>query len=476
MTPGEVRSHGRTWQFQVDLFYSLPRLAVASFVVAILVGAVVLSLPVSSASGEWTSPVDALFTATSAVCVTGLIVKPTPHHWSLFGQLAILCMIQAGGLGIMTVYAFMASMLRRRLSMGFERMVGDVVEAHPAENVWGLVKFICVFTLAAEVIGTVCLFLAWPARAGLNGFWQRLYYSVFHSVSAFCNAGFSLESTSLVAYRSDVALNVIFCVLIVVGGLGFLVVRDLKSYAGWHFLVRKGKRPRLGTHTKLVLTMTGMLLLIGFLGIFVMESASSLYGRPLKERVLAAAFQSVTPRTAGFNTMVLVADQGASPASMPVAPSTALLLMALMFVGGSPGSTAGGIKTTTVGVMIASIIASLRGNERAEMFHHSIPQDTVHRVASIILLSVSALMVGVFLLLITEPTARFLEVAFEAASAFGTVGLSLGLTRELSLGGRLIIPALMFIGRLGPVTVMMSAIQMQGRTPYRYPDGQVIVG
>ena len=201
-----------------------------------------------------------------------------------------------------------------------------------------------------------------------------------------------------------------------------------------------------------------------------MESATSLYGKPLEERLLAAVFQSVTPRTAGFNTIELGGQLER------LAPSTALLLMVLMFVGGSPGSTAGGIKTTTVGVMVASIVATLKGNERAEMFHHSVSQETVHRVAGIILLSVSALAVGVFLLLITEQTADFLEVAFEATSAFGTVGLSLGLTPKLSVWGRLVVPALMFVGRLGPVTIMMSTIQVQGRTPYRYPEGQVIVG
>jgi len=447
-----------------------PRLAVASFGAAILVGALLLCLPFSSASGRWTSPVDALFTATSAICVTGLIVESTSEYWSLFGQLTILVMIQAGGLGIMTVYAFMASMLRGRLSMGFERVLGDVVEADRTENVWALVKFICIFTLVAEVIGTVCLFLGWPAQAALGGFWRRLYYSVFHSVSAFCNAGFSLEPASLVKYRSNLPVNLIICTLIVVGGLGFLVVRDLNRYVRWWLFVRKGKRPRLGTHSKLVLYVTALLLLVGFVGVFVMESATSLSGKPLNERLLAAVFQSVTPRTAGFNTIELGGQLSR------LAPSTALLLMVLMFVGGSPGSTAGGIKTTTVGVMVASIVATLKGNERAEMFHHSVSQETVHRVAGIILLSVSVLAVGVFLLLITEQTADFLEVAFEATSAFGTVGLSLGLTPKLSVWGRLIVPALMFVGRLGPVTIMMSAIQVQGRTPYRYPEGQVIVG
>jgi len=448
------------------------RLAVCSFLAAILIGTAVLSTPLCSPRNPrtgrraWTHPVDALFTATSAVCVTGLVVKDTGSEWSLFGQLVILCLIQAGGLGIMTVYAFLASMIYRRLSMGFERVVGDVMEARPQESVWGTVKFICLLTAFMEAVGAACLFLSW--RGHFDGFFKCLYFSIFHSISAFCNAGFSLYRDSLVSYRGDVAVNLVFCVLIVCGGLGFLVMRDLWEQLRWHVTVRKGKRPRLTTHSKLVLTVSGLLLLFGFVGIFIMESTATLRSEPLKNRLLAALFQSVTPRTAGFNTIPL--------SETAIAPSTALLLMVLMFIGGSPGSTAGGIKTTTLGVMAASIAATLRGSDQAEMFHHSVRHETVHRVASVILLGLSVLLAGIFALLVTERGRDFCQVAFEATSAFGTVGLSLGLTKELSLWGRLIIPALMFVGRLGPVTIVMSAATVEGRIPYRYPTGHIMVG
>ena len=370
----------------------------------------------------------------------------------------------------MTLGAFLANMLQRRFSMGFERMLGDMVEANPRENIWFMVKFICVLTLVAEAVGAICLFVSWQHE--FQSFWRCLYFSIFHSVSAFCNAGFSLYSDSLVRYRSSVPVNLVMCTLIVTGGLGFLVVRDLKRYVSWWLFVRKGKRPQLTTHSKLVLTVTATLLSLGFFLVFVVESATSLSDAPLKERILASVFQSVTPRTAGFNTMKL------DPRML--APSTAVLFMALMFIGGSPGGTAGGIKTSTLGVMIASIAATLRGSDRAEMFHHTVRQETVHRVASIILLSVSALVLGTFLLLITENQAGhsvdFLEVAFEATSAFGTVGLSLGLTKHLSVWGRLILPVLMFVGRLGPITVVLSAAQLEGRAPYRYPEDHIIVG
>ena len=452
------------------IFRTPARCAVGSFAAAILLGTLLLCLPWSSSTREWTKPADAFFTATSSVCVTGLIVVGTPDHWSLFGQLIILAMIQAGGLGLMTMGAFLFTMLQRRFSIGFERMLGDVVETDPEENVWVMVKFICLLALLAEVVGTVCLFVSWQER--FPSFWTCLYQSAFHSISAFCNAGFSLNNSSLVEFRNNVPVNVVICTLIVTGGLGFLVVRDLKQYLGWWLVSRKGRRPRLSTHAKLVLTVTGTLLVIGFVVVFVVESATSLHSASLRERILASIFQAVTPRTAGFNTMEL------SPATL--APSTALLLIALMFVGGSPGGTAGGIKTSTLGVMIASIVATLRGSDRAEMFHHSVRQETVHRVASIILLSVSALVLGTFLLLLTENSAGrsvgFLEAAFETTSAFGTVGLSLGLTKTLTFWGKLILPVLMFVGRLGPITIMMSATQLEGRAPYRYPEGHIIVG
>ena len=442
------------------------RLAVLSFACIIMIGTLLLCLPASSESGEWTNPIDALFTSTSAVCVTGLIVKDTPEYWSLFGELVILGLIQAGGLGIMTVYAFLASVLGSTMSLAFERMMGDMVESHPEHNIVEMVEFICLFTLVAEILGAVFLYFSW--RGSFDAFWPCFYHSVFHSISAFCNAGFSLNSDSLVQYQSNFAVNMTISGLIIVGGIGFLVARDLGQYTWWWLFSRRGRRPQLGTHTRLVLTVTGMLLLGGFVMIFATESTHSLSEAPLPNRMLAAIFQSVTPRTAGFNTMSLKTGVVAAP--------TALLLMSLMFIGGSPGSTAGGIKTTTLGVMISSIIATLRGREEAEMFHHSVRPETVHRVASVILLSLAAVVTGLFLLLITEEELRFLPVAFEVTSAFGTVGLSMGITSALSSWGRVIITALMFIGRLGPVTIVLSAASVEARLSYRYPPGHIIVG
>jgi trk system potassium uptake protein TrkH len=271
-------------------------------------------------------------------------------------------------------------------------------------------------------------------------------------------------------FAGSVSVNVVVCGLIVMGGIGFVVVRDVLHYARWRLFERRGRKPRLSTHTKLVLVVTAGLLLVGFVGVFLIESGASLQGAPLKRKVLASMFQSVTPRTAGFNTV----DTGMHA----LAPATAFLLMALMYIGGSPGSTAGGIKTTTLGVMGASILATLRGRDKAEMFHHTVSEETVHRVASIILLSAAAVVAGVFLLLITE-TAPFQQIVFDAISAFGTVGLSQGLTgpgTDITAWGRLILTVLMFTGRLGPITLVLSVAELKERAVYEYPVDRILVG
>jgi len=447
---------------------SAARTAVSSFALVILLGALLLILPISSRQRVWTHPVDAVFTSTSAVCVTGLIVQSTPHYWSLFGQIVILALIQAGGLGIMTMGAFTLIVVHKRLSMRLESVMSDAMEPPTGESVWGLVRFICMFTFFLEAVGAVVLYFSW--RGAFPNALVCFYHSVFHSVSAFCNAGFSLNDSSLADFSASVPVNIVICGLIILGGIGFVVVQDLLKRLRWRLLVRRGKRPRLSTHTKLALTVTAILLLVGFVGVYVMESHATLRGAPIKERVLASLFQSVTARTAGFNTVNT--GMGA------LAPATAFLLMALMYVGGSPGSAAGGIKTTTLGIMVASIVATLRGRSKAHLFHHTVPEETVHRVVSIILLSLVALGAGVFILLITED-APFQEVLFDAFSAFGTVGLTQGLTGPgcaCSVAGRLALVALMFIGRLGPLTLVLSVAQLKEPEVYELPEGHVMVG
>jgi trk system potassium uptake protein TrkH len=378
----------------------------------------------------------------------------------------------------MTMGAFVAMMLKRRLSMRFEAAMSDIVEANGGENAGTLIRFICIFTLVAEVLGAVSLYFGWRHSPHFHSQLECVYHSVFHSISAFCNAGFSLNDNSLIYYVDSIPINITVCLLIVVGGIGFAVVRDIKQYVSrWLPGRRRGRLPRLTTHTKLVLSMTAILLLIGFVVIFIMESNASLHDQPLKTRILAAMFQSVTPRTAGFNTIEMGPLAEDSP-PVALAPSTIFLLMALMYIGGSPGGTAGGIKTTTIGIMVASIIATLRGRSKAELFHHSVAEEIVHRVASILLLSAAVLAAGIFLLLITE-TAPFRMIMFEAMSAFGTVGLSTGLSgpgTTMTGWGKVILTVLMFIGRLGPITLVLSVAQLRERAVYRYPEDQILVG
>ncbi|NLW50766.1 MAG: Trk family potassium uptake protein [Candidatus Brocadiaceae bacterium] len=443
-----------------------PRAAVSSFALVILLGAIVLTLPISSRSRGWTGPADALFTATSAVCVTGLLVKSTPEHWSLFGQLAILAMIQVGGLGIMTMGAVLYRTFQRRVSMRVEVVLEDIVETGGADSIWELLRFMCLLTAVVELLGAVVLYVSW--RNAFHGSALCVYHSVFHSISAFCNAGFSLNDDSLVRFGDSTGVNLTVCGLIVVGGLGFPVVRDLLRAARWRLFSRRGRRVHLSTHSKLALTMTGILLVTGFVAVFLLEFGGTMAGVSVKSRILMSGFQSVTARTAGFNTVDITR----------LAPAMAFVLMALMYIGGSPSGTAGGIKTTTLGVMIASIVATLRGRSTAEVFHHSVPAEVVHRVASIILLSMALVSGSIFLLLITED-ASFLEVAFDSVSAFGTVGLSAGLTgpdAHITTGGKLIITLLMFAGRLGPITLVLSMAQRKDRATYRYPEGQILVG
>jgi trk system potassium uptake protein TrkH len=448
------------------LFLGHPaRTALGSFAAAIFIGAVLLCLPVSSAEGIWTHPVDALFTSTSAVCVTGLIVKDTPVYWSTFGELVILVLIQVGGLGIMTVGAFLVIILRNRLSLGFRSVMMDVQNIED-ENIWPLIRSICIFTFIAELTGTVLLYFGW--RGDFENTTNAVYVSAFHSISAFCNAGFSLYSNSLEDYVGSPVIIFGVGALIVTGGIGFVVIQDVRDWILWILLKRKGRRPQLTTHTKLVFTLTAILLTAGFVLLLIAGRGESMQALSPGERLMAAFFQSVTPRTAGFNTIPLGVGS--------ITGATAFLLVLLMFIGGSPGGTAGGIKTTTLGVMIASSIATLRGRDNAEMFHHSVRTETVHRVSSIVLFSTVVLTGGIMLLLLTESGCGFLEVVFEATSAFGTVGLSLGITDELSIPGRLIITVLMYIGRLGPVTVAMGMASRSPKVPYSYPPTNIMVG
>ncbi|MGH7563833.1 MAG: TrkH family potassium uptake protein, partial [Gemmatimonadota bacterium] len=440
-----------------------PVLLILSFAALILVGTVLLRLPVSWGAGREIGTLDALFTATSAVCVTGLTTVDTARAWSPFGQGVILGLIQLGGLGILTFSTFFMLLFRRSVTLTqrniMTRTHGRLVHLKPG----GLVVRIVTYALAIEATGAILLSFAFARDAGLaSGIWQ----GVFHAVSAFCNAGFSLFSRNLEGYASSWIVNLTIMGLIVLGGLGFVVITDLES-RGRHV------HRRLSLRSKVVLTTTGILIAGAAVFFFFFEYNNVLRGRPWDETLLISLFQAVTPRTAGYNTVPY--DQ--------LTNSALMMTIILMFVGGSPGSTAGGIKTSTAAILIGVLISKARGMRYATLFRRTVPERIVGEAIAIVLLSVVMVMAMTFVLQWTElhdlahPGVRgdFLSLNFEAVSAFGTVGLSMGETPGLRASSKLVIILLMFIGRLGPLTVAV-ALGRRRRVEYQYAEEEVLVG
>ncbi len=419
--------------------------------------------------GLYTGPrlgvVDALFTATSAVCVTGLIVVDTATYFSRAGQAWIATLIQFGGLGLLTFATVAISTLGRRTSLTTEEAAGGLASVIRHVRPLALVRAVLVWTVVIEAIGATALWLSWRGELGSAG---AVWPAVFHAVSAFCNAGFSVFSDSLAGHRSGVAIWIVSA-LVILGGLGFVVLLDMRARID-------GTARRLSTHSRLVLVSTGILLAGGMALYFVFERANALEGMPLAEAVGNAWFMSVTPRTAGFNTV----DYGS------VTGSSLFLTIVLMVIGGSPGSTAGGLKTTTLAVLWLLLWSRLSGRSRHVSFGgRTIPDGTVQRATSLAVGGLAVLAAGVFLLLLTETSSTapvnhegFVRIVFEAHSAFGTVGLSLGETGHLTARGRIIVSALMLVGRLGPLAVA-SAMVMRvrlGHGPYRYAHEDVAIG
>ncbi|HLA25513.1 MAG TPA: TrkH family potassium uptake protein [bacterium] len=427
---------------------------VAGFAGVILVGALLLSLPVATESGTSPPFLTALFTATSAVCVTGLVVVDTATTWSLFGELVILVLIQIGGLGYMAVATLLAMLLGRRIGLR-ERVV--LQESHNLYTLGGIVRFtrsILRLTLAIEGVGALLLAVRWIPEFGAG---RGVYYAVFHSVSAFNNAGFDLMGgfRSLTAYVGDPVVTLIIAVLIVLGGLGFTVLTDL-----WRI------RP-FTLHGKVVLATTGVLIGLGTVLILVMEWANpgTLRPLPFPQKVLAAFFASVTPRTAGFNTL----DVG------HLYEPTLMLTIALMFIGASPGGTGGGIKTTTFVVPLMVIKAMLRGRPDAEVFHRRLDPVVAYKAVTIALVGVAFVVTMAMLLSLAERVS-FIRAAFEVTSGFGTVGLSTGITPSLSTAGRIIVMLTIFTGRVGLLTVAFALTRRQRPAHYRFPEERILVG
>ncbi|GAB6062916.1 TrkH family potassium uptake protein [Deferrisoma palaeochoriense] len=443
------------------------QLLVLSFAAAIFGGAALLMTPWAT-TGPPLGFVDALFTATSATCVTGLVVVDTGTAFTRFGQGVILALIQLGGLGIMTYSSVFLLLAGRGLSFRGEALVEETLGRKHRTSPRRLVRDVFRYTMLIEAAGAAVLYVAFRR---VHPWDEALWSAVFHSVSAFCNAGFSLYATSFVAFRGDWLLNLTIMLLITLGGLGFLVLEDLAD--AWADR-RAGRPARLGLHTKVVLATSAVLTFGGAAGVWFFEAPNTLAGLPWHEQVLASLFQSVTARTAGFNTL----DYGS------LTNTTLFFTILLMFIGASPGSCGGGIKTTTFAVVTGLFRDRLRARERVSLFRRTLPEATVARAVSLLMASFAFVTLVIFALLATEigPVPHrsgggtFLEIFFEAVSAFGTVGLSTGITPTLSTAGRLLVTFTMFVGRVGPLTLAIAVGRKREPGRFLYAEENLMVG
>lgn len=459
------------------------RMLLASFVVLIVVGAGLLCLPRATTGNDSLSFADALFTSTSAACVTGLVVKDTGQDFSFIGQCVILTLIQLGGLGIVVFGAVFALMLGQAFSLRESAAMQDLLSAQTLNRLGNLLAFIFMATLVIESLGALGLYHMWANDPTWQGGQHKLwYYSIFHSVSAFCNAGFGLFNDSLMRYSRSSGIYLVICPLIVLGGLGFSVLYNLCNVSTDR--IRKSllklfnKRYRLNIappkrvtlQSKIVLTMSLGLIVLGTLVFMLMEYTTALSGQPVCAPPLDALFQSITARTAGFNTVDIahLTDAGK------------LMTILLMVIGGSPGSTAGGIKTVTLAVILMSVFTTLRRRGEVEMFKRSVSVAVVGRALTVTLLFVAFLLVITLTLMVTEKNNPQMmtdsDVLFEAASALGTVGLTTGITPYLSTAGKYVLIIAMLVGRLGPLTLVAALTVNTKPARYSYPQESIMVG
>ena len=435
---------------------------VLGYFVVIMLGALLLCLPISSKDRIWSPFIDALFTATSATCVTGLIVYDTYIYWSTFGQIVIILLIQIGGVGFMTVITMFSMFLRRKIGL-YERRV--LMESSGTGRIGGmlhLIKRILLFTLFFELLGAAVLATRF---VGDFGWGQGLYFSVFHAVSSFCNAGFDLmgvlgtEFASLTGYKGDAVVNLTIMFLIVVGGLGFVVWGDVVDC---RFRFRK-----YALHTKIVILFT-LALIFGSAAVFFFSEADAAFaGFTLEERVLASFFQSISPRTAGFNTAPM--DK--------LSEGGLLWTVVLMFIGGNTGSTAGGVKITTVVVAIMGLFAAAKSDTSATVGKKNVNTSVILQAFAIIGVYLIAVIVSVMLLTAAESPAMSMEqLLFEAVSAIGTVGLTTGITPYLSVFSKALLALLMFSGRVGAFSLLSAIAEKRENPPVRRPEGKILIG
>ncbi len=438
---------------------STTRLIAFGFAMIILTGTLLLTLPFANKSGHG-NMLNSLFTATSATCVTGLVVADTYQNWTTFGQLVILCMIQVGGLGFMTIGAYISVILKKRIGLQEREQLQESVNTLEIAGVVRLVKKIVQGALCIEFLGAVLLSFRFIPRFGVV---KGIYYSLFHAVSAFCNGGFDLMGTeeaysSLVAYEGDILVNLVIVALILVGGIGFIVWDDVARNK-WHF-----KRYLL--HSKIVLTVTFLLTVIGTVLFLLTENNAAFAGMSPLEKVLGALFSAVTPRTAGFNSVDTAA----------LSNSGKLITMVMMFIGGSPGSTAGGVKTTSVIVLLFYAGAMVLNKEDINLFGRRLTDEVVKKANAVVIINATLTIVATVIIMALQPLLNFEDVLFEVLSAIGTVGMTVGITRDLDIIARVILIVLMYCGRLGSLSFALVFAQKNTSAPMRQPQEKIIVG
>jgi len=430
------------------------RIIILGFAAVILIGAVLLMMPFSSRSGEFTPFIDALFTSTSATCVTGLIVQDTATYWSLFGQIVILILIQIGGMGVVTLAVAISSIAGRKIGLMQRSTMQESISAPHVGGMVRITKYILKVTFITEGVGAA---LMAPVFCRDFGVIKGIWYSVFHAVTAFCNAGFDLmganeKFSSLTHYSSDILINTVIMLLIILGGIGFLTWNDIQTNK---FHVKKYR-----TQTKVILITSALLIILPAVFFFFIEFSDM----PLKDRILASLFQSVTTRTAGYNTVNL----------SDISQSGIIIMSILMIIGGSPGSTAGGFKTTTLAILVASAISVFRKKDNTELFRRRVDDATVKKALAIIMLFLT-LLFGGSLFISTFENLSFTDSFFEAASAIGTVGLTVGITSDLSMPSHIMLIIMMFCGRVGCLTIFFAASSTK-KTVSKLPVEDITVG
>ena len=453
------------------------KILLISLIAVIIIGTIILSLPICNK--QPIKLLDALFTSTSAVCINGLLTIVPIEQFSVIGQMFLLVMIQIGGIGFMTLIAIILILMGKKINLSDKIIIKESLNQESFKGLVKLVKKVCIYTFIIELIGACILSIRFIPDLGIK---KGIWFSIFHSVSAFCNAGFDLlGANSMTQYASDWLVCGTIMILIIVGGLGFTVWDDILEN-----IKNRKKLKQLTVHTKLVLVITSILLVLGTISTFLFEkdNLQTMRNDNLGTQILKSAFQSTTLRTAGFSTVP----------QNELTSASKFMAMCYMFVGGSPASTAGGIKTVTLGIIILLVFNYIRGKEENNVFNKRISQDAINRAIIVFIISIFIIIISISLLLITETmqnekymnieTAKelnwsFMDIAFEAIAAFTTVGLTLGITTKLTLAGKFIIMLLMIIGRLGPITISMALFKRHKeskKSKVQYPQGNILIG